>query len=484
MRPRVAVIGGGISGLAAAHALARQVPSIDFVVLEATERLGGVLKTTQRDGFLVEHAADNFLTTPSAAVDLCREVGLENSLLGTDPDRRGVFVVSRGRLQPVPAGFFIMAPGQARPILTTKLLSFRGKARVGLEYFVPRKTGDDDESLAAFVRRRFGREMLDHLVQPLVGGIYAADLERLSLQATLPHFARMERDHGSLIQAMIRKRRDQAGDACHGARYGMFAAPRDGLSSLVRAIADRLPPRTVRLDSPLHRILPGQYKRWMLWIGGRRSRCLEADGVILASPAHHAAQILADLDRVLADQLSQIEYASCAVVSLGYRREQIQHPLNGFGFVVPLIEQRTIFSCSFASIKYEARAPKNAALLRVFIGGACQPGLLRLSDTELTELAEREVAAFLEIRGEPILRQLRRHHRAMPQYHVGHLDRLAAINSRLARFPGLALAGSAYGGIGIPACVRSGQAAATAVLSQLNATMSISKAGTPEKALT
>jgi oxygen-dependent protoporphyrinogen oxidase len=467
MRPRVAVIGGGISGLSAAYELANGESAVDVLLLESGSRLGGVLETQHCDGFLIEAAADNFLTTPPAAVDLCRALGIDDGLISTNSQHRQTFVIRRGRLQPIPLGFLVMAPSRIRPMLRTRVLSARGKLRVGLECLVPRRTSHDDESLASFVRRRFGREMFERLVQPLVGGIYTADPERLSIDATMPRFREMEREHGSLIRATLRQRRMHAAENCCGARYGQFAALRRGMSTLVNALAERLPHGSVRLAAPVDAIEPLVDGGWFVLVGGAHPHRLKVDGVILATPAHRTASILATLDSAAANNLAQIEYASCAVISLGYRRDQIRHPLNGFGLVVPLVEQRSVLSCSFSSVKYEARAPEDSVLLRVYMGGVCQSGLLHLPDDQLVQLAEREVADLLQIRGEPVIRHLTRQRRAMPQYHVGHRDLVAKINERLTRFSTLALAGSAYGGVGVPACIQSGKDAAERVLSRL-----------------
>jgi oxygen-dependent protoporphyrinogen oxidase len=423
----------------------------------------------------MEAAADNFLIDPPHAVELCRSMGLEDSLIETNPAWRQASVVHRGRLQPIPTGFTLMAPSRIRPMLRSPVLSVRGKLRMALEPLVPRKRSAADESLAAFVRRRFGCEMHDRLVQPLIGGIYAGDAERLSVEATMPRFVEMEREHGSVIRAMLRQR-PQVGQNGSGARYGQFVALRDGMSSLVDALARRLPPKSVQLASPVDVILSRPDQRWSLFVGGEYPHHRPADGVILATPAYRSAQLLRDVDATVATLLGRIEYAGSVVISLGYRRDQINHPLNGFGFVVPLIEQRTVLSCSFSSIKYEGRAPDDAVLLRVFMGGACQSGLLRLSGEQLIELAERDIGELLQVQGEPTLRHLTRHHRALPQYHVGHRDRLATINRRLARFPTLALAGSAYGGVGIPACIESGQAAANQILARLDSRCELPKA--------
>jgi oxygen-dependent protoporphyrinogen oxidase len=303
----------------------------------------------------------------------------------------------------------------------------------------------------------------------LVGGIYTADPQLLSAEATMPRFRQMERDYGSLLRAMWHERRIQPSrnePTTSGARYSKFATLRGGMSQLVSRLAECLPQDCVQLNAPVESLWPMNEGRWLLWIGGENPRQVHVDGVVLAVPANQSARLLAPVDEALAGELREIEYASCAVVSLGYRREQIKHPLDGFGFVVPFGERRTILSCSYSSIKYEGRAPEGTVLLRIFIGGACQSGLLQLSRQHLMELAELEVADLLQIRGEPILRTAIRQRQAMPQYHVGHRDRVARIETRLERFPTLRFAGSALDGVGVPACIQSGEAAAMRLLSQ------------------
>ncbi len=472
MRQRVAIIGGGITGLAAAHHLREKAPQLDIVLLEASTRLGGVIRTTKKDGFLVESAADNFITTSPVAINLCQRLGLGAELIGTNPQGRGAMVVCRGKLEPIPSGFLVMAPSRIWPILTTRILSTMGKLRAGLEVFIPKRRQRGDESLKAFVCRRFGYELFERLVQPLVGGIYTADPSRLSVAATMPRFPEMEQKHGSLLRAMMRQRRE-AGHAkpenSGGARYSQFMTLRGGMSTLTDALANSLPAGTIQLDSPVCAIVPSENGRWSLRIAKGDQKWLEVDAVIVASPANHAANMLATTDSLISETLGQIEYASCAVVSLAYRREQIQHKLNTFGFVVPLAEQRLILSCSFSSLKYPDRAPDESVLMRVFIGGACQSGLLQLPREQLIQLAERELADLLGISQPPLFRDLTMHVQAMPQYHVGHCERVASIERRLASHPTLALAGSALRGVGVPGCIESGEKAAERVVNALAA---------------
>jgi oxygen-dependent protoporphyrinogen oxidase len=479
-RKTVAIIGGGIAGLAAAHRLAEVAPHIGVTLFEASDCLGGVLATESHDGYLIERSADMFVTQPAGAVDLCRRIGLEGELIGTDDRNRKAFVVRRGKLLPVPAGFALLQPARLWPLVKSPILSWRGKVRLGLEYFLPRPRRSagaaKDESLASFARRRLGREAYQRLVQPLVGGIYTADPEKLSLAATLPRFLEMEQEYRSLIRAAWQERKSHPrmkaaapGESASGARYGMFVAPRLGMTSLVEAIARAIPQVEVRLRTPIERLERSADSRWRVSIGGSAPSVTHFDAAILATPANVAAEMLAAVDSTLATELRAIEHASTAVVCLGYRRSQIEHPLDGFGCVVPTIEARQILAASFASVKFPGRAAVDRVLIRVFIGGALQPELFARDDDELVRLACRELAELMGAHGEPEVTAVARWPRAMPQYHVGHLDRVARIEAVVSSMPGLQLAGCAYHGVGVPHCIHSGQQAAERVVQALQA---------------
>jgi oxygen-dependent protoporphyrinogen oxidase len=443
---------------------------VDIVLLEATGRLGGVLETVHGDGFMVERSADNFITNVPWALDLCRRIGFEDQLVQTNSAFRQAFVVRDGQLQKIPEGFLIMAPSRLWPVISTPILSWQGKLRLAAEYFVARRTDGGEESLAQFATRRLGRETYQRLVQPLVGGIYTADPHKLSVRATLPRFLDMERDHRSLLRASWRDRakRHENDPSSSGARYSMFVAARDGLSSLVDAIAAQLPRGSVRLHWPVERLSRSTDGRWSLSAAGDRDEVIHADAVIVTVPAHHATRLLASLDKSLAKLLGRIPHAPCAIVSLGYRREQIGHPLDGFGFVVPIIEDRRILSASFSSVKYPGRAPAGRELIRVFIGGACQPELAELPEDDLQRLASRELTQLLRIQGEPIYHHVSRWPPVMPQYCLGHTELVEDIRSQAAQWTGLELAGNAYHGVGIPSCIDSGQSAAERIFEKLN----------------
>ena len=463
---RLAIVGGGISGLAAAHRaveLARERGrALDLTLLEGADRLGGAIRTERRDGFIVEAGADSFISEKPWALALCRRLGLEPRLLRTDDRYRSAFVVHRGRLHALPEGFQMMAPTRLGPLLASPLFSWRGKARMALDLVLPRG-GDADESLGAFVRRRLGREALERVAQPLIGGIYTADPDSLSLAATMPRFLEMERRDRSVILGMRRAGRaaPAAAQGVSGARWSLFVTLADGMETLVHALAERLPNGAARLKERVTAVeRHGAGWRLVTAEGGG----MEADALILATESYQAARLLRPLDPGLGHLLEGIPYASSATVSLAYRRADIGHPLNGFGFVVPHAEGRPIIACTFSSVKYPGRAPDGAALVRVFLGGAMNEAALGAEDEVLAATARGQLAELIAARGEPLFTHVSRHIKAMPQYQVGHLARADAIESAARRHPPLALAGAAYRGVGISDCVRSGEAAAEALM--------------------
>ncbi|MBC7856235.1 MAG: protoporphyrinogen oxidase [Pirellulaceae bacterium] len=470
--PRIAIIGGGITGLAAAHRLLERSPAAQVTLFEASGRLGGVLLTERRDGYLMERSADMFTTREPWALDLCRRVGIDGELIETNKQHRRAFVVHKGKLVPVPEGFTLMRPAKVWPILKTPLLSPLGKLRLAWEYFTPRKNDTADESLESFATRRFGREAFDRLIQPLIGGIYTADPSLLSMQATLPQFVEMERKAGSLIAGVRSHGSGVSGQKAvgsrqeSGARYGMFLTPREGMQRLVDGVAAKLPAGVVRLNAKVEQLKrSAEGRKWRLQIATEEPQ--EFDAVILAAPSSISGKLLESFDSELAGLVGSIPQAGCNVALLGYRREQIAHPLDGFGFVVPTIEKRKIIAGSFSSVKFPGRAPDGKVLLRVFIGGALQPELLSLSDAETTTLVLDELRDLLGVRGEPEFCEIAPWHGAMPQYHVGHLDKVRQIEERVAAIPGLALAGNSYHGVGVPFCIHDGEQAAERVLSTL-----------------
>lgn len=459
---RVAVVGGGIAGLAAAHRLVElageQGRRVEVQLFEAGSRLGGTIATERTDGFVIENGPDSFLSEKPAALRLCERLGATDRLIGTRPDFGRTYVVHGGKLHQLPDGFLLLAPTRFWPLVATPLFSWRGKLRMALDLVLPRGKGEPDESLAAFVTRRLGREALERVAQPLVGGIYTADPERLSLAATMPRFLGMERERRSIIWAMwLQQRAARGGRPSSGARWSLFVSFDDGMETLVALIARRLPEGAVRLHTPVSTLERTGESGWR--VNGETF-----DAVVLASPAHASARLLAGTDRELRGELAAIPYASSATVTLAVRRDEVPHPLDGFGFVVPAAEKRGLIACTFSSLKYAGRAPGDVLLLRSFVGGALAPDLYARDDADLLAGVRAELRELLGLTAAPILARIARHANAMPQYHVGHLDRMRRIENRLAALPGLHLAGSAYSGVGIPDCIRGGEHAAERIL--------------------
>lgn len=469
-RTHIVIVGGGVTGLTACYrvqtlARERHVP-VDVTLLEASGHLGGVIATDYEDDWLLERGPDCLITTKPWGVQLCEELELHDELIGTTTQHRQSFIVRHGTLRPVPQGLYLMAPTSFWSFATSAIVSWRGKLRMGLEPFVPRRPVTADESLAQFVTRRLGREALDRIAQPMVGGIYTADPAKLSLRATMPQFLEMEQRHGSLIRALRHNQRQQQQDVLgagtSGPRYGLFASFKRGMQTLTDRLIACLPPATVRLHTRVTRVqrVPAS-SRWQLHVDGHPA--LEADALCLALPAPQAGQMVRKVDADLAAALD-MPYASSAICNLVFRRADVAHPLNGMGFVVPAIENRALLACSFSSVKFAGRAPDDHVLLRAFVGGALQQEYYDLDDEAIERTVLQDLRQLLGTSGDPLHVSTSRHPRSMAQYHVGHLERVAQIESLVERLPGLVLAGNGYHGVGIPDCIHSGEEAAQALL--------------------
>ena len=471
MTKDIIVIGGGISGLAAAHRLTELSgtgsTAYRVTLLEASDRLGGVIATEHADNLLLELGPDSYITDKPAALRLCERLGLADRLIAPQQGGLKLYTVHRGALEPLPEGFLLMAPTRVGSVLQSPVFSWNGKLRMALEPLIPRRSHDGDESLASFVRRRLGREVLERVAQPLIGGIYASDPEALSLAATMPRFREMERSHGSVIVGSRRaqRRRAQAADET-GARWSLFVSIDGGMEVLVRRIREALGPGVARLGETVRELSWNpDARRWRVDTGHAG---LEADAVICTLPAFAAARALTTLDSELAGELGAIPFSSTATVNLAYRRRDIAHPLDGYGFVVPHVERRKVMACTFSSVKYAGRAPEDIALLRCFAGGALQPDLLDQPDEALEAQVREDLEALLGISGAPILCRTTRYPNCMPQYNVGHLDRVERIETRLQQFPTLALAGKSYRGVGIADCIAGGEVAAEGMVEHLS----------------
>ena len=480
---RIAVIGGGITGLSSAHRVielaAGKCQPIDVTLFEASDRAGGVAGTRRIGDYLVETGADSFITNKPGAIRLCERIGLADELISTETEFRGSLVLRKGQPLPVPDGFMLLSPAKVWPILKSPIFSPLGKLRMGMEFFVPRRKaasgeGLPDESLAAFVRRRFGEEALERIVQPLVGGIYTSDPEKLSLAATMPRFLNMEAEYRSLIVATRKQAakqdaaKTQAEQHGSGARYGLFATLRGGVSDLLARLRSRLEESaTVRFESAVESISRNADGSLTIQTAFDASVC---DAVVLATPAYVSARLLSGLadheSKIdeLKSHLEAIEYASTAIVVSGHRLSDIAHSLDSFGLVIPAAEKRKVLAVSFSSRKFPGRAPDGSVLLRSFVGGAMQPELLELNDAEICRTVSDELSEILGVSGEPDFMEVVRWNRAMPQYHLGHVQRVDRIFELTELLPGIELAGNAYRGVGLPDCITSAEEAAERVM--------------------
>ena len=462
-RVAVAVVGGGISGLAAAYELHRR--GTPFVLLEKTDRLGGLIRTERIGGFTIDTGPDSLVTQKPAAVALCREIGLGDRLIPTR-EPRTAYVVRGGRLHPLPPGSVFGIPTGLRALADDGLLSWRGRLRMGMELLAPgtrahpvrgnEEEGPREESIGAFFRRRFGTEATDYLAEPLLAGIHSGDVERLSMHALFPRFVDAERVHGSVIRAFRRAAAAQAGTT---ERSGPFRSFAEGLETLPRTLAARLPERTLRQGVRVTGLAAGPPYA-LATAGGHR---ITADQVICALPAHAAAPLVAGVDDALGRLCGAFADTSIAIVVLAFPRAAVTHPLRGSGLVVPRIEPGlSITAATWISSKWPARAPDDHVLLRGFVGGSRRPDAPAQSDAALVATVRGDLNRLLGIRGDPALARVYRRPRANPQHNVGHLARVAAIDRRLARTPGLHVIGAAFRGVGIADCVAAGRAAGRA----------------------
>jgi protoporphyrinogen/coproporphyrinogen III oxidase len=472
----VVIIGGGIAGLATAYVLQERARAAGIplacTLVEAKERLGGVILTERIDGFVIEAGPDSLLTQKPWGVELCRKLGIGDHLIGTNDRQRKIYILWRGRLYPLPEGLMLIVPTRLHPLLRSRLLSWPGKIRMGLEYFLPPQASEADESLGAFVRRRLGQEALEKIAEPLLAGIYAGSIDSMSLLATFPRLRELETKHGGLIRGMLAQRRAMR----RGLRAEsppaptMFMAPRDGMAEIVEALSARLDRITVLRGAAIQRVTPhgpGMERAQGYAVHLGSGQALQADAVVLATPAHATARLIEGFHRELAEALRAIPYVSSATVSLAYRRADVPHPLDGFGFLVGRREGRHIMAATWTSTKFPHRAPTDHVLMRSFVGGAGHEHLVCRDDAALIQVVCEELSAILGMSTAPRLARVYRWERVNPQYLVGHVDRVDAMEKMLAPYPGLFLTGSAYRGVGVPDCIYQGAQTAERVLACL-----------------
>jgi oxygen-dependent protoporphyrinogen oxidase len=458
---RIAIIGGGISGLSAAFALEkhrRTGVAIEYSLFESSPRLGGVLLTESIDGCLVEAGPDSFLTEKPWAADLCREVGLADQLIGSNDRDRKTYILVNGRLVPMPDGLMFMVPTKILPAIWSPLFSTRTKFRMMREWFHPKRKSAADETVASFVERHYGREVVDRLADPLLSGVYGGQADKLSLRAVLPRFADMEASHGSLGRALISTLQKTPKPA---APKPLFTSLKNGMQQMADAILSHLPPAALHRNTPVQAVQ--QQRNGWLVSAGLASDLFDA--VIISTSAQAAARLA--LPAQLASVLVAIEYTSSVTVTLAYNQQVRQGLPPGFGFLLPRSEGKRLLAATFVHNKFPHRAPADRALIRCFLGGARDPAILDQPDDEILRIVRQELREILNLTADPLFTRIYKWGDAMAQYNVGHIERISAIEQACGELPSLALAGNAYHGIGVPDCVRSGTEAANRILQSL-----------------
>jgi oxygen-dependent protoporphyrinogen oxidase len=458
---RIAIIGGGISGLTAALTLEphRSAGAAEYTLYDSSPQLGGVLRTEHVHGCIVEAGPDSFITEKPWAADLCRTLGLGDQLIGSNDADRKTYILVRGQLIPMPDGLMFMVPTKILPTALSPLFSWGTKLRMAQELFHPPRAAEADESVTSLVKRHYGAEMVDRLADPLLSGVYGGEAASLSVRAVLPRFAEMERTHGSLGRAMLAARKKFPRPANQPAPP-LFTSLKKGMQQLVETLVARLNPASLAANTPVHSIQP-EAQGWTISAGLKSDHF---DALILAVPTHAAAKLLAASSPELSAELAAIGYSSSITVGLGYDRDVRQSLPPGFGFLVPRSEGKRLLATTFVHNKFPHRAPDDRALLRCFFAGSNAENIWQLSDDAIIAAVRNELQQILGLRAAPLFARVYKWKAAMAQYGVGHLDRLDRIERLRQQLPALALAGNGYRGIGVPDCVRSGSEAVTQVL--------------------
>lgn len=462
---RVVIVGGGITGLATAHALESASGRCEVRLLEAAPHLGGNLVTVRHNAFLIDGGPDSWVATKPHATRLAKAVGLGDELIGTRPDTRKVYIVWQRQLHPMPEGLVLGIPTEWKPFAQTELLGIDAKMRAALDYMVPRKnlTGTNDESIASFVTRRLGPDVSERIVSPLLGGIFAGDADTLSVRACVPQLVEAEQKHGSLIRAM-RALKEERLSAVEG--ESTFLSLKRGVGDLVVNVAHQLKDAEVSTSCAVTRLTRSEEENaWV--VETSTGRTLHADHVALVVPAHAASRIVAEVSPTLSERLADIRYVSTAAVFLAYRKFDVRHPLDAFGFLVPKAENRPILACTFVSSKWDHRAPSGQVLLRFFLGGAGNEHLLENDDASLVRLCREQLLDLLGVERAPTFDRVFRFQNASPQPGVGHLERVAAIQDLVSEHPGLHVGGNGYLGTGIPDAVKQGEDIAARIIASL-----------------
>jgi protoporphyrinogen/coproporphyrinogen III oxidase len=461
---KIVIIGGGIAGLAAAYRIHEEISKntpVACTLIESSEKFGGKISTIRFNGFIVERGPDSFISQKPQAIELCKKLGLEDQLTGTSPNHPNTYVCLKNKLVTMPDGLSLMIPTKFLPFVFSPLFSWWGKIRMGMDLFIPKKKGNDDESLASFVRRRMGKEALEKMAEPMLAGIYASDPELMSINSTFPMFVQTEQKYRSLIIGMLERKRQQLLHQLKVPKgkqsFSLFMTLKNGLDEMVETLVNKATNINFCAETKVVGISRAEEK-WRLTL--HDGSFINADAILLATPAKISTLLLEEVSPKVSSLLNQIRYVSTATVSIGYKKEGFPHKLDGFGFVVPKKEGKRILACTWTSSKFPERVPEKYVMLRCFVGGAMREELAELEETAIGNMVREELLDIMGIDCEPVFLKVFKYKKSNVQYHLGHAVLIESIRKELELFPGLFVTGSAYTGIGIPDCIRDGEYAA------------------------
>jgi len=464
---KIVIIGGGISGLATAYSLEeraeREGKSVAITLLEKKNQIGGNILTERVGDFLIEGGPDCFLSEKPWAIQLCEKLGIADRLLCTNDEYRKTYIYWKGRLRELPEGIMLMIPTRFIPLLKSNLFSLAGKFRMGMELFIPKRKSGGDESLSEFVRRRLGQEIVERVAEPLVAGVHAENPDTMSIKSRFPRFVQMEEEYGSLIKGMLTKRRRMLNSENGKPKWTMFMTLKNGLDELPLTIVKALKMTTIITNKEVSEI--NKVSGYKIYL--KNGDTIDADVVIFATPSYETGRLLRVLNSSISDQLITIPYVSTATISLAYKKDSISHPMNGFGFLVPRVENRRIMGASWVSRKFSYRTPDDSILIRCFIGGSRNEELVSLDDKDMLKMIKEELKDIMGISAEPILTRIYRWEKAMPQYTIGHDERVSRIEESILKYPDIFVTGSAYRGGGISECIKNAQLTAESVINHL-----------------
>ena len=464
---KIVIIGGGISGLATAYSLEerakREGKSVSITLLEKKNQIGGNILTERVGDFLIEGGPDCFLSEKPWAIQLCEKLGIADRLLCTNDEYRKTYIYWKGRLRELPEGIMLMIPTRFIPLLKSNLFSLAGKFRMGMELFIPKRKSGGDESLSEFVRRRLGQEIVERVAEPLVAGVHAENPDTMSIKSRFPRFVQMEEEYGSLIKGMLTKRRRMLNSENGKPKWTMFMTLKNGLDELPLTIVKALKMTTIITNKEVSEI--NKVSGYKIYL--KNGDTIDADVVIFATPSYETGRLLRVLNSSISDQLITIPYVSTATISLAYKKDSISHPMNGFGFLVPRVENRRIMGASWVSRKFSYRSPDDSILIRCFIGGSRNEELVSLDDKDMLKMIKEELKDIMGISAEPILTRIYRWEKAMPQYTIGHDERVSRIEESILKYPDIFVTGSAYRGGGISECIKNAQLTAESVLNHI-----------------